>query len=108
MDNLNTHKPASLYKRYLADEARRIIKCLEIHYTLKHGNWLDIAEIELNVMTRQCLSRRIKTITNLREELAAWEVERNIFAAKVNWQFRTVDARVKLNSLYPKFTTASR
>ena len=108
MDNLNTHKPASLYKRYTADEARRIIKRLEIHYTPKHGSWLDIAEIELNVMTRQCLSRRIKTITNLREELAAWEVERNIFAAKVNWQFRTVDARVKLNSLYPKFTTASR
>ena len=108
MDNLNTHKPASLYKRYTADEARRIIKRLEIHYTPKHGSWLDIAEIELNVMTRQCLSRRIKTITNLREELAAWEVERNIFATKVNWQFRTVDARVKLNSLYPKFTTASR
>ena len=108
MDNLNTHKPASLYKRYPADEARRIIKRLEIHYTPKHGSWLDIAEIELNVMTRQCLSRRIKNITNLREELAAWEVERNIFAAKVNWQFRTVDARVKLNSLYPKFTTASR
>ena len=108
MDNLNTHKPASLYNRYTADAARRIIKRLEIHYTPKHGSWLDIAEIELNVMTRQCLSRRIKTITNLREELAAWEVERNIFAAKVNWQFRTVDARVKLNSLYPKFTTASR
>ena len=107
MDNLNTHKPASLYKRYPADEARRIIKRLEIHYTSKHGSWLDIAEIELNVMTRQCLSRRIENIANLREELAAWEVERNTVAAKVNWQFRTVDARVKLSSLYPKFTTAS-
>ena len=87
--------------------ARRIIKRLEIHYTPKHGSWLDIAEIELNVMTRQCLSRRIGNIANLREELAAWEVERNTVAAKVNWQFRTADARVKLSSLYPKFTTAS-
>ena len=71
MDNLNTHKPASLNKRYPADEARRIIKRLEIHYTPKHGSWLDIAEIELNVMTRQCLLRRIENIANLREELAA-------------------------------------
>ena len=87
--------------------ARRIIKRLEIHYTPKHGSWLDIAEIELNVMTRQCLSRRIENIASLREELAAWEVERNKIAAKVNWQFRTADARVKLSSLYPMFTTAS-
>ena len=87
--------------------ARRIIKRLEIHYTPKHGSWLDIAEIELNVMTRQCLSRRIENIANLRGELAAWEVERNKVAAKVNWQFRTADARVKLSSLYPTFTTAS-
>lgn len=107
MDNLNTHKTASLYKRYPADEARRIIKRLEIHYTPKHGSWLDIAEIELNVMTRQCLSRRIENIAKLRGELAAWEVERNTVAAKVNWQFRTADARVKLSSLYPMFTTAS-
>ena len=106
MDNLNTHKTASLYKRYPADEARRIIKRLEIHYTPKHGSWLDIAEIELNVMTRQCLSRRIENIAKLRGELAAWEVERNTVAAKVNWQFRTADARVKLSSLYPRFTTA--
>ena len=107
MDNLNTHKPASLYKRYPADEARRIMKRLEIHYTPKHGSWLDIAEIELNVMTRQCLNRRIDNISNLRKELSAWEVERNTVAAKVNWQFRTEDARIKLNSLYPTFTTAS-
>ena len=100
MDNLNTHKPASLYKRYPADEARRIMKRLEIHYTPKHGSWLDIAEIELNVMTRQCLNRRIDNISNLRKELSAWEVERNTVAAKVNWQFRTEDARIKLNSLY--------
>ena len=103
MDNLNTHKPASLYKKYLPAEARRIIKRLEIHYTPKHGSWLDIAEIELNVMTRQCLSRRIDNIAALRAELATWEAERNISAAKVNWQFRTSDARIKLCSLYPTF-----
>lgn len=107
MDNLNTHKAASLYKAFPPSEARRIIKRLEIHYMPKHGSWLDMAEIELNVMTRQCLSRRIENIAKLREELAAWEVERNTVAAKVNWQFRTADARVKLSSLYPRFTTAS-
>ena len=102
MDNLNTHKPSSLYKKYPAEEARRIIKKLEIHYTPRHGSWLDIAEIELNVMTRQCLSRRIDSIENLRHELAAWEVERNSKKSNVNWQFRTKDARVKLASLYPE------
>ena len=107
MDNLNTHKPASLYKKYPAVEARRIIKRLEIHYTPKHGSWLDIAEIELNVMTRQCLSHRIGDINTLHKELSAWEIERNATAAKVNWQFKTTDARIKLKSLYPKFTTAS-
>ena len=106
MDNLNTHKPASLYKRYPPEEARRIIKRLEIHYTPKHGSWLDIAEIELNVMTRQCLSRRIADIDRLRSELSAWEVERNTLAAKVNWHFWTSDERIKLSSLYPSFTTA--
>ena len=84
MDNLNTHKLASLYKRYPLEEARRIIKRLEIHYTPKHGSWLDIAEIELNVMTRQCLSCRIAEIGLLRRELSAWEVERNTAAAKVS------------------------
>ena len=102
MDNLNTHKPSSLYKKYPPEEARRIIKKLEIHYTPKHGSWLDIAEIELNVMTRQCLSRRIDSIENLRRELAAWEVERNSKKSNVNWQFRTKDARIKLASLYPE------
>ena len=105
MDNLNTHKPASLYKRFKPEEARRITKKLEIHYTPKHGSWLDIAEIELNVITRQCLNRRIDNIEFLREflrkELAAWEMERNETKANVNWQFRTKDARVKLISLYP-------
>ena len=106
MDNLNTHKAASLYKRYSPEEARRIIKKLEIHYTPKHGSWLDIAEIELNVMTRQCLSRRIADIELLRSELSVWETERNTIAAKVDWHFRTGDARIKLKSLYPNFTIA--
>ncbi|MCI7422625.1 MAG: transposase, partial [Ruminococcus sp.] len=102
MDNLNTHKPASLYKRFEPAEARRILRKLEIHYTPKHGSWLDIAEIELNVMTRQCLSRRIDSIETLKTELTAWERERNNLEAKVNWHFRTKDARVKLVSLYPE------
>lgn len=101
-DNLNTHKPASLYKRFAPAEARRILNRLEIHYTPKHGSWLDIAEIELNVMTRQCLSRRIGSIEKLRTELSAWESERNNLASKVNWQFKTQDARTKLISLYPE------
>ncbi len=102
MDNLNTHKPSSLYKKFKPEEARRIIKKLDIHYTPKHGSWLDIAEIELNVMTRQCLSRRIDSIEKLKAELTAWEKERNEAGAKVNWQFRTKDARIKLISLYPE------
>lgn len=101
MDNLNTHKPASLYKKYPPEEARRILRKLEIHYTPKHGSWLDISEIELNVMTRQCLSRRIESIDKLMSELAVWESERNNNCTKVNWQFTTKDARVKLTSLYP-------
>jgi len=102
MDNLNTHKAASLYKEYPPEEARRITKKLELHYTPKHGSWLNIAEIELNVMTRQCLSRRIDNIDTLRKELATWEQERNHNQATVNWQFKTKDARVKLTSLYPE------
>ena len=101
MDNLNTHKPASLYKAFPPEVARRILRRLEIHYTPKHGSWLDIAEIELNVMTRQCLNRRIENIVDLRSELGAWENERNKQQATVNWQFRTADARIKLSSLYP-------
>lgn len=103
MDNLNTHKPASLYKAFPPEEARRIIEKLEIHYTPKHGSRLDIAEIELNVMTRQCLSRRIVSIDALRSELSAWEDERNNGKSKVNWQFTTKDACIKLVSLYPEF-----
>ena len=101
MDNLNTHKPASLYKKYLPAEARRIIQRLEIHYTPKHGSWLDMAEIELNVLTRQCLNRRIDNIELLSEQLAAWENNRSSDRAKIRWHFRSSDARIKLCSLYP-------
>ena len=102
MDNLNTHKVASLYKKYRPEEAFRLRKRLEIHYTPKHGSWLDIAEIELNVMTKQCLSRRIESIDKLKSELSAWESERNAKQAKVKWQFTNDKARIKLVSLYPK------
>ena len=102
MDNLNTHKVASLYKRFPPEEARRIAKKLDIHYTPKHGSWLDIAEIELNVMTRQCLSRRVDSIDTLRGELKKWESDRNNADSKISWQFKTRDARIKLLSLYPK------
>ena len=103
MDNLNTHAVSSLYKAFPAKEARRIAKKLEIHYTPKHGSWLNIAEIELNVMTRQCLSRRIEGMELLRKELAAWESDRNAHTACIQWQFTNDKARTKLTSLYPKF-----
>lgn len=103
MDNLNTHALSSLYKAFPAPEARKIAQKLEIHYTPKHGSWLNIAEIELNVMTRQCLSRRIENIDLLRLELAAWENDRNEHTACIQWQFTTNEARTKLVSLYPKF-----
>lgn len=103
MDNLNTHTEASFYKRYSPQEARRLAKKLEIHYTPKHGSWLNIAEIELNAMTRQCLARRVATLEELNKELGAWERERNAACKTVNWHFKTKDARKKLVSLYPKF-----
>ena len=108
MDNLNTHKTASLYKVFSPKEARRIIKRLEIHYTPKHGSWLNMAEIELNVMTRQCLSRRIESIDLLRAELAAWESERNLINAKIKWHFQTANAREKLISLYPVLSSPAQ
>lgn len=107
MDNLNTHKPSSLYKVFPPAEARRIIKRLEIHYTPKHGSWLNMAEIELNVMTRQCLSRRIESIILLEKELTAWETERNRNKAKIQWHFKTGDAREKLISLYPRIVSTA-
>ena len=103
MDNLNTHAIASLYKTFPAHEARRIVRKLEIHYTPKHGIWLDMAEIEIHVMTRQCLSWRIAGIDELRQELAAWETVRNHTGANICWYFPSDNAREKLVSLYPKF-----
>lgn len=102
MDNLNTHKISSLYKAFPPDEARRIAKRLEVHFTPKHGSWLNIAEIELNVMTRQCLKRRIDNVSKLKSELVCWEETRNTSSSKVNWQFTNNHARIKLASLYPR------
>lgn len=102
-DNLNTHKPASLYEAFEPAEARRILERLEFYYTPKHGSWLNMAEIELNVLNSQCLDRRIAEKEMLIAEVAAWEKQRNQHAATVNWQFTTADARIKLRKLYPSF-----
>jgi len=100
-DNLNTHKPASLYQAFPAPEARRLVERFEWHYTPKHGSWLDMAESELSVLSGQCLDRRIADKQTLVEEVAAWEAERNKNHTKADWQFTTADARVKLKRLYP-------
>ncbi len=100
-DNLNTHTPASLYEAFEPAEAKRLADRFEFHYTPKHGSWLDMAEIELGILSRQCLSRRIDNTDDLRREVNAWEVARNALGAKVNWRFRTKDARIKLKKLYP-------
>ena len=107
MDNLNTHAVASLYKKFPPEEARRIARKLEFHFTPKHGSWLNMCEIELNVMTRQCLSRRIDNMQTLRSELSVWESNRNSEVAKIDWHFRTGDSRIKLKSLYPNLLTQS-
>ena len=101
MDNLNTHKLGSFYEAFEPDEARRIAKRLEIHYTPKHGSWLNMAEIEIGVMSRQCLNRRIPDQVTLRNEIKAWQKQRNQKNICVNWRFTTEDARIKLKSLYP-------
>jgi hypothetical protein len=101
MDNLNTHKPASLYEVFEPAEARRLLERLEIHYTPKHGSWLDMAETELGVLNTQCLDRRIPDKRTLRGEVAAWEKSRNQARCKINWRFTTKDARIKLKRLYP-------
>lgn len=101
MDNLNTHKVASLYKAFPPEEARRLIDRLEIHHTPKHGSWLNMAEIELSVLHRQCLDTRIPDQTTLVERVAAWETARNSAQSTVNWRFTTADARIKLKRLYP-------
>jgi hypothetical protein len=100
-DNLNTHSPASLYEAFEPAEARRLMNRFEVHYTPKHGSWLDMAEIELGVLGRQCLAQRIDNVHDLRRQVQAWEVARDTAATKVNWQFTTADARIKLRKLYP-------
>ena len=100
-DQLNTHVPASLYKAFEPAEAKRILDKLEFHYTPKHGSWLDMAEIELSVLARECLDRRIPDKVTLIKEVAAWETRRNQSDRTVDWQFTTADARIKLKRLYP-------
>jgi DDE superfamily endonuclease len=102
MDNLNTHTIGSLYEAFPAAEARRIAEKLELHYTPKHGSWLNMAEIELRVLTVQCLNRRIPDATILRREVHAWETDRNASNAHVDWQFTSDDARIHLKQLYPR------
>jgi len=101
MDNLNTHQPSSLYETFSPAEAKRLWDRFEFVYTPKHGSWLNIAEIELNVLHSQCLNRRIDKMEDLNREVKAWQDYRNNLNAKVNWQFKTEDARVKLKKLYP-------
>ena len=101
MDNLNTHALGSLYQAFPADKARSLAKRLEIHYTPKHGSWLNIAEIELSVVTKQCLNRRIPDIDTLNSQLSAWEKNRNGSSKHINWHFTIEDARGKLKHLYP-------
>jgi len=101
MDNLNTHSPGSFYATFPPALAKQLSDRLEIHYTPKHGSWLNMAEIELGILSKQCLDRRIPHIQRLRREVAAWESERNRSNAKIRWQFTTKDARIKLRSLYP-------
>jgi hypothetical protein len=101
MDNLNTHKLGSLYEAFEPAEARRIAQRLEIHYTPKHGSWLDMAEIEIGILARQCLNRRLPDQDTLKREIQAWQNARNEKAIRVDWRFTTDDARIKLKSLYP-------
>lgn len=103
MDNLNTHTPAALYERFPPAEARRLVSKLELHYTPKHGSWLNMAELELSVLSRQCLNRRVPDRVYLEDEVAAWVVERNAKGAPIDWRFATADARIKLRRLYPSF-----
>lgn len=104
MDNLNTHTPASLYEAFEPCEARRLAEKLEIHYTPKHGSWLNMAEIELSVLSRQCLNRRVPNFESLRSEVEAWQQRRAATGGKkIEWRFRTEDARLKLKRLYPSF-----
>jgi hypothetical protein len=105
MDNFNTHTPGALYERFEPLEAKRIWDRFEFVYTPKHGSWLNMAEIELNVLNSQCLNRRINNMKEIASETKAWEEHRNNKGAKINWQFTTKDSRIKLNKLYPSFLT---
>jgi hypothetical protein len=105
MDNLNTHSPASLYETFPPEEAHRLAQKLEIHFTPKHGSWLNMAEIELSLLSKQCLDRRLPDQDTLRREVKAWEERRNASHTKTIWRFTTADARVKLKKLYPSFLT---
>ena len=102
-DNLNTHKIGSLYTAFQAPLARSLAARLSIHHTPKHGSWLNIAEIELSALTRQCLDRRIATLRQLQQHTRAWQIQRNTSQTGVDWQFTTEDARIKLRRLYPTF-----
>ncbi len=102
MDNLNTHKPSSLYETFSPEEAKALWDRFEFIYTPKHGSWLNMAEIELNVLNGQCLNRRIDNIEQVKQEVQAWETARNGKEAKINWQFTNKNARIKLKHLYPK------
>ncbi len=101
MDNLNTHTPASLYEAFPPQEAKRLADKLEVHYTPKHGSWLNMAEIELSVLSRQCLDRRVPDFETLEAEVDAWQEWRNSEGLKIDWRFTTEDARIKLKRLYP-------
>ena len=101
-DNLNTHSPASFYNAFSPEEARRLTQRFDFRYTPKHGSWLNIAEIEFSVLSRQCLAkRRLNTLEILRHEVATWESDRNVCASPIEWRFSTTDARIKLQRLYP-------
>lgn len=105
MDNLNTHKPGSLYEVFTPEKAKALWDRFEFVHTPKHGSWLNMAEIELNVLVGQCLNRRIARLSLVKKEVAAWQNHRNNRNAKINWQFTTKDARIKLRRLYPTLNT---
>ncbi len=101
MDNLSTHRPGSLYDAFPPAEAKALWDCFECVCTPKHGGWLNVAEVKLNVLTRQCLNRRIGSLEILRDEVAAWQASRDRIQAQVNWQFTSDGARIKLKRVYP-------
>jgi len=108
LDNLSTHSAGALYQTFLADEARRVLRRLEFHYVPKHASWLNMVEIEIGVLARQCLDRRIDSYTPLVAETATWEKRRNAERARINWMFTTEKARAKMGRAYPKLAATSR